>query len=160
MQGSINMASIRSTGTESGTVQVLRSRVQTPINQFREGRSFLDLPSTTIRSRSSPVGIATAGSQSNHHALDEHIHSLGKMNVQNKGRMDCGFQESIAFHPHSLPDFDDRLRNGIPFNCSIPPIGVKSNARAPEAMDGRHIYKGGSGNLSNQSSAHTEGINY
>ncbi|XP_066347111.1 protein MEI2-like 4 isoform X2 [Miscanthus floridulus] len=158
--GSINMASIRSTGTESGTVQVLRSRVQTPINQFREGRSFLDLPSTTIRSRSSPVGIATAGSQSNHHALDEHIHSLGKMNVQNKGRMDCGFQESIAFHPHSLPDFDDRLRNGIPYNCSIPPIGVKSNARAPEAMDGRHIYKGGSGNLSNQSSAHTEALGF
>lgn len=153
------MASIRSTGTESGTVQVLRSRVQTPMNQFREGRCFLDLPSTTI-SISSPVGIATAGSQSSHHALDEHIHSLGKMNVQNKGRMDCGFQESIAFHPHSLPDFNDRLRNGIPYNCSIPPIGIKSNARAAEAMDGRHIYKGGCGSLSNQSSAHTEGINY
>jgi len=158
--GSINMASIRSTGTDSGTVQVLHSRVQTPTNQFQEGRSFLDLPSTTIRNRSSPVGIATAGSQSSHHVLDEHIHSLGKMNVQNKGRMDCGFQESIAFHPHSLPDFNDRLRNGIPYSCSIPPIGVKSNARAPEAMDGRHMYKGGCGNLSNQSSAHTEALGF
>lgn len=157
--GSVNMAPIRSTSTESGTVQVLRSRVQTPINQFREGRNFLHLPSTTI-SRSSPVGITPAGLQSGHHALDEHIHSLGKMNVQNKGRMDCGFQESTAFHPHSLPDFNDRLRNGISYNCSIPPIGVKSNARAAEAMDVRHIYKGGCGHLSNQSSAHTEALGF
>lgn len=158
--GSVNMASIRSTGLESGTVQVLRSRVQTPINQFREGRGFLDLPSATIPSSSSPVGVETAGSQNSHQALDVHNHSLGKMNERNNGRMDYRFQESSAFHPHSLPEFNDRLSNGIPYSCTVPPIGVKSNARAIEATDSMHIYKGDSGNLSNQSSAHTEALGF
>lgn len=156
--GSVKMASIRSTGPESGTVQVLRSRGQTPINQFREGRSFLGLPSTTIPSRSSPVGIATAGSESSHYALDEHCHSLEKMNGQNNERMDYGVQESSGFHPHSLPEFNGRLNNCGPYNFSIPSVGVKSNARATEAMDARHIYRGGSGNLRNQSSTHTEAL--
>ncbi|WVZ85407.1 hypothetical protein U9M48_032343 [Paspalum notatum var. saurae] len=160
LQGSVNMASIRSTDPESGTVQALRSRVQAPINQFREGRSFLDLPSTIIPSSSSPVGIASAGSQSSHHALDEHRHSLGKMNGQSNGQMDYGFQESSTFHPHSLPELNDRLSNAIPYNCAMPPIGVKGNSRAIEAMNGRHIYKGGSGNLSNQPSAHTEALGF
>ncbi|CAL5027777.1 unnamed protein product [Urochloa decumbens] len=154
--GSVNMASIRSTGPESGTVQVLRSRVQTPMSQFREGRNFLDLPSTTIPSRSSPVGIATAGSESSHHAFDEHCHSIGKMNGQKNERMGHGFHQSSAFHPHSLPEFNDKLSNGVPYNFSIPSVGVKSNVRATEAMEGRYIYKGGSGNCSNQSSTHAE----
>ncbi|CAL5067463.1 unnamed protein product [Urochloa decumbens] len=154
--GSVNMASIRSTGPESGTVQVLRSRVQTPMSQFREGRNFLDLPSTTIPSRSSPVGIATAGSESSHHAFDEHCHSIGKMNGQKNERMGHGFHESSAFHPHSLPEFNDKLSNGVPYNFSIPSVGVKSNVRATEAMEGRYIYKGSSGNCSNQFSTHAE----
>ncbi|XP_062184033.1 protein MEI2-like 4 isoform X2 [Phragmites australis] len=159
--GSVNVTTIRSTGPESGTVQVLRSRVQTPTNQFREGKSFLDLPSTTIPSVSSPVGIATAGSQSNHYALDEHSHSLEKMNGQNNGQMDYGFQEISAFHAHSLPEFNNRQSNAIPYNLStIPPIGVRSNIRTAEAMDDRHIYKGGSGNLSHHSSAQSEALGF
>ncbi|XP_062225511.1 protein MEI2-like 4 isoform X2 [Phragmites australis] len=159
--GSVNIASIKSTGPESGTVQVLASRVQTPIYQFRQGKSFLDLPSTTIPGISSPVGIADAGSQSNHYALDEHNHLHGKMNGHNNGQMDCGFQDTSTFHPHSLPEFNNRQTNGIPYNLSIMPIiGFKSNARAAEAMDGRHIYKGGSGSLSDHSSAHTEGLGF
>jgi hypothetical protein len=143
MQGSLKMASIRSTGPETGTVQVLRSRGQTPINHFGEGRNFLDLPSTT-------------GSESNHYALDEHCHSLGKMNGQANERMDYSVQECSDFHPCSLPEFNDRLSNGGPYNFSVPSVGVKSNG----AMDAGHIYRGGSGNFSNQSSTHTEGTNY
>ncbi|CAO2042087.1 unnamed protein product [Urochloa humidicola] len=154
--GSVNMASVRSTGPESGTVQVLRSRVQIPINQFREGRKFLDLPSTIIPSRSSPVGIATAGSESSHHAFDEHCHSLGK----NNERMGYGFHESSAFHPHSLPEFNDKLSNDVPYNFSTSSIGFKSNVRATEAMEGRYIYKGSSGNLGNQSSTHAQALGF
>ncbi|CAN6234853.1 unnamed protein product [Urochloa humidicola] len=151
--GSVNMASIRSTGLESGTVQVLRTRVQTPMDQFREGINFLDLPSTTILSKASPVGI---GSESSRHAFDEHCHSLGKMNGQKNERMGYGFHESSAFHPHSLPEFNDKLSNSVPYNFSIPSVGVKNNVRATEAMEGRYIYKEGSANLSNQSSTHAE----
>ncbi|KAF8715429.1 hypothetical protein HU200_027076 [Digitaria exilis] len=158
--GSINIAPIRSPASESGTVQALHSRIQTPINQFRDGRSVLNLHSATMHSRLSPVGIATSGSQSSHHAIDEHFHSLGKINGQNNELMDYGIQESIAFHPHSLPEFNNRLSNGVPCNCSIPLVGVKGNARATESMDDIYICKGGSGNLSDQSSTHTEALGF
>lgn len=158
MQGSVNMASITSAGPENGITRVLRSRVRTPINQFREG-TFLDASSTTTQSISSPVGIATAETHNNQSALGEHSHSLGKMNGQINGHMNYGYQGIGAVHPHSLPEFHNGQSNGIPYNLStIPPIGVKSNSRTAEGMDSRHRYKGGSGNLSGHSSGHSEGI--
>ncbi|TVU14740.1 hypothetical protein EJB05_38231 [Eragrostis curvula] len=155
--GSINTASIMSTGPESGTVRILSSKVQAPINQFREGR-FLDLPSAAIQNMSSPVGITSARAQSNHFTHSEISRSLGKMNEHTNGHANQGFQEINAF-PHSLPEFQNRLNNDIPYNLSMmSPAGVKSNPETGEAMVRRHIYKGISGNLSSNSSGHTDGF--
>ncbi|KQJ82362.1 hypothetical protein BRADI_5g08580v3 [Brachypodium distachyon] len=151
--GSVNMAS---TGPEHGISRVVRTRVQPPINQFRE-RNFLDIPSITPQSQSmsSPVRIATAGTHKNHSALGEHGHSLGRMN----GHLNYGYQGMGAFHPHSLPEFDNSQSNCIPYNLStIPPIGVKSNSRTADGIDSRHLYKVCSANLSGHSSGHSEAL--
>ncbi|KAM0839993.1 hypothetical protein ACQ4PT_059959 [Festuca glaucescens] len=154
--GSVNMASMTSTGPEHGITRVLRSRVQPSINQFREG-TFLDDLSSTRQNISSPVRIATAGTHNNQSALGEHGHSLGKMN----GYLNYGFQGNGAFNPHSLPEFYTGQSNGIPYNLStIPPIGVKSNSRTAEGMDSRHLYKVGCAKLGGHSSGHSEALGF
>ncbi|XP_047066293.1 protein MEI2-like 4 [Lolium rigidum] len=154
--GSVNMASMTSTGHEHGITRVLRSRVQPSINQFREG-TFLDGLSSTRQNISSPVRIATAGTHNNQSALGEHGHSLGKMN----GHLNYGFQGNGAFNPHSLPEFHTGQSNGIPYNLStIPPIGVKSNSRTAEGIDNRHLYKVGCAKLGGHSSGHSEALGF
>ncbi|KAK3144904.1 hypothetical protein QOZ80_4AG0319510 [Eleusine coracana subsp. coracana] len=147
--GSVNMTPIMSTGLENGTIR--SSRVQAPTNQFREGR-FLDLASIAIKSISSPVGITSAGTQSNHSTHAELSHSLGRMNEHTNGHMNYGFQEISTF-PHSLPESQSGLNSVIPYNLgAITPTGTG------EAMVSRHIYKGVSGNLNTNSYGHTDAL--
>ncbi|GJN03089.1 hypothetical protein PR202_ga20498 [Eleusine coracana subsp. coracana] len=120
-KGSVNMTPIMSTGLENGTIR--SSRVQAPTNQFREGR-FLDLASIAIKSISSPVGITSAGTQSNHSTHAELSHSLGRMNEHTNGHMNYGFQEISTF-PHSLPESQSGLNSVIPYNLgAITPTGT------------------------------------
>lgn len=157
IQGSVNMASMTSAGPEHGISRVLRPRVQPPIHQFREG-AFLDVPSSTMQSISSPVRIATAVTHNNRSTVGENGHSLGKMGGQINGHLNYGFHGVGAFNPHSLPDFRNGQSNGISCNLgTISPIGVKSNSRTAEGMESRHLYKVGSANLGGHSSGHTEG---
>ncbi|KAM3386735.1 hypothetical protein ACQJBY_009959 [Aegilops geniculata] len=154
--GSVNMASMASAGPEHGISRVLRPRVQPPIHQFREG-AFLDVPSSTMQSISSPVRIATAVTHNNRSTVGENGHSLGKMGGQINGHLNYGFHGVGAFNPHSLPDFRNGQSNGISCNLgTISPIGVKSNSRTAEGMESRHLYKVGSANLGGHSSGHTE----
>uniref|UniRef100_A0A804U6H5 RRM domain-containing protein n=1 Tax=Zea mays TaxID=4577 RepID=A0A804U6H5_MAIZE len=137
--GSSNIVAMTSCGRENGSMHGLHSGLLTSMSPFREA-SFLGLSSTLPQSLSSPIGIASAATHSNH--------SLSRMNRH----VNYGFQGLGAIHPHSLPDVHNGANNGTPYNLNtITPVGVNKNSRTAEAVDSRHLHKVGSGNLNGHS---------
>lgn len=140
------MATIMSSGLENRGIHGLHSGHLSSMSPFREA-SFPGLSSTMPQSLSSPIGIASAATNSNQASLGELSHSVGRMN----GQMNYSFQGMGAIH-HSLPEVHNGAPNGIPYNLSsVASVGVNSNSRTVEAVDSRHLHKVGSGNLNGHS---------
>ncbi|XP_077250466.1 protein MEI2-like 4 isoform X2 [Tasmannia lanceolata] len=143
--GSVPNGLITSNCLENGAFHSQHSAIRAPISSFVES-AFHGLSSTIPHSLSSPVRVAQSlGNHSNQPGLVEASHSLGQMKF--------GFQSVPTFHPHSLPEYHDRLTNGVPYNSPDTISGVTSsiNSRPAEGIDNRQIYRVGSAGLNNHS---------
>ncbi|AQK64244.1 hypothetical protein ZEAMMB73_Zm00001d013726 [Zea mays] len=106
-----NTAHVQGVGQEEFGVYNLDVQAQIALHCLH-WRGFISgsiiYPTTSL---SSPIGIASAATHSNH--------SLSRMNRH----VNYGFQGLGAIHPHSLPDVHNGANNGTPYNLNtITPV--------------------------------------
>ncbi|PQQ10233.1 hypothetical protein Pyn_38784 [Prunus yedoensis var. nudiflora] len=122
--GPVAHGPVTSSCTDNGTIMAVHSAVQAASleNMFHHGISS-----------SIPNGLSSvmrAESVGNLSGPTESIHSPGSLKFNIHG--------TPAFHPHSLPDYQDGLTNAV--NCSSPgTVSASINARPQERIDNRHL---------------------
>ncbi|KAM0934823.1 putative RNA recognition motif domain, mei2-like RNA recognition, RNA-binding domain superfamily [Dioscorea sansibarensis] len=141
----ITMGMITSNGLDNGVVQGLTSSFQTPVSTFMDTRIHGISPNVVHR-LSSPVNVASIGNHAS--CLVDHNHSVGQINFS--------FQSMPAFSPHSLPEYHEGLRNGIPCNSpsTMPAMPINIDPMGVEGVDNRSMHRVASGGLNSHSFEH------
>ncbi|XAR64332.1 hypothetical protein NMG60_11024630 [Bertholletia excelsa] len=121
LSGPIIQGGITSSGMDSGTVPGLHSAIRSPVSPFLRNMFHHGISSSVPNSLPSLLRVESLGNQSN---LTEYSHSPGRLNIE--------FQGTSNFHPNSLPEYHDGLRNGS--NCNSPVLAANISARPSERI--------------------------
>ncbi|XP_039069382.1 protein MEI2-like 1 isoform X1 [Hibiscus syriacus] len=126
-----HIGEIASGGKDNGSSQVLRSVVQSPVNTFVKPHRSSTVPiNLASPARVAPIGNKISPLETNH--------STDDLKYANQG--------VPGFHPHSFPDYHDRLANGIALNSPRTITNMASSAGSmAEGLDNRHA-RGASSN--------------
>ncbi|ONI29799.1 hypothetical protein PRUPE_1G215400 [Prunus persica] len=122
--GPVPHGPVTSSCTDNGTIMAVHSAVQAASleNMFHHGIS-----SSVPNGLSSVMRAESVGNLS---GPTESTHSPGSLKFDIHG--------TPAFHPHSLPEYQDGLTNAV--NCSSPgTVSASINARPQERIDNRHL---------------------
>ncbi|XP_042373102.1 protein MEI2-like 4 isoform X1 [Zingiber officinale] len=122
---------------ENGTIQDFKS-AQAPSISIVEAKFNGSLPSIPPN-LPSPKSIASNCNRTNQPVQ-------GDMNLS-LGQMSFGFQDMPALHPHSLPNYDNGMKNGNPYSPSTRAMGVGVISRPAEGINKRNIQTICSGSL-------------
>lgn len=124
LTGPVPHGPVTSSCTDNGTIMAVHSAVQAASleNMFHHGIS-----SSVPNGLSSVMRAESVGNLS---GPTESTHSPGSLKFDIHG--------TPAFHPHSLPEYQDGLTNAV--NCSSPgTVSASINARPQERIDNRHL---------------------
>uniref|UniRef100_A0A2N9FC93 RRM domain-containing protein n=1 Tax=Fagus sylvatica TaxID=28930 RepID=A0A2N9FC93_FAGSY len=120
---------ITSNCLDNGSNLGLHSAHRSPVSSFIEN-AFPHRSSSVPNNLPSPVRVASIGKQ---FGVCESNHSLNEIK--------CANQCIPGFHPHSFPEYQDSLANGVPGNSSSTIADMASNLgpRMTEGINSRQI---------------------
>lgn len=134
---------------ENGANQDFKS-AQAPSIPFVEAKFNGILPSMPQNLPSS----ASIASNCNH--INQPVQ--GDMNLS-LGQMNFGFQDMPVLHPHSLPNYNNGVKNGIPYSPNPRSMGVGVISRPADGVDKRNMQTICSGSLSGDCFDTNQGTN-
>lgn len=130
-------SSLFGSGFENGAIQDFKS-AQAPSIPIVEAK-FNGISPSMPPNLPSPTSIASNCNHTSQPVQGDMNLSLGQMNFR--------FQDMPALHPHSLPNYDNGVKNGIQYSPNTRAMGVGVISRPAEGINKRNIQTICSGSL-------------